>query len=455
MKTGARRPREAGGAATASKRRRSAAGGTSARVEPGDAGTGAAASEGRRGAAGGTIRPGRFVGSRRRLGPRVVGAERGWSGPFTFVQLADTQFGLATSMASAIADGKLGMGMTPETREMVDQAIAAAKEKLRRNGAGGGGSAPGSELDYAQALSFLYERELDFSRRAVASINAMSPPPRFVVVCGDLVNQYPKTQDGPVGQRRQVADFKEIFSHVREDIRLLCLCGNHDIGDRPNSASIAQFRERFGDDYFTFMFGGVQFVAINSQLYKDATDAAAEATAQDKWLRGVTSTLKSRRRQEAAKEEQRSSSDVLEQTLDDPSPPPQHVVAFSHIPPFIESQDEPSAYFNLEQGVRARLLKDLYEAGCSAWFCGHYHRNAGGFYTPLDGARDDDRLEVVVSSAIGTTLTTSENGAGDPLGLSGMGKMLLDASTSGLRVVRVGRDRITHDWTTLDSADSD
>ena len=195
MKTGARRPREAGGAATASKRRRSAAGGTSARVEPGDAGTGAAASEGRRGAAGGTIRPGRFVGSRRRLGPRVVGVERGWSGPFTFVQLADTQFGLATSMASAIADGKLGMGMTPETREMVDQAIAAAKEKLRRNGAGGGGSAPvGARL----CARFLYERELDFRRRRLDQ--HVSPPPRFVVVCGDLVNQYPRPRMVPLGK---------------------------------------------------------------------------------------------------------------------------------------------------------------------------------------------------------------------------------------------------------------
>ena len=58
---------------------------------------------------------------------------------------------------------------------------------------------------------------------------------------------------------------------------------------------------------------------------------------------------------------------------------------------------------------------------------GHYHRNAGSFYTP-GRSPDDDRLEVVVSSAIGTTLTTSENGAGDPLGLSGMGKMLLDTS---------------------------
>ena len=176
---------------------------------------------------------------------RAAGGRRGARLVWSRSRLCSSQTrssGLATSMASAIADGKLGMGMTPETREMVDQAIAAAKEKLRRNGAGGGGSAPGSELDYAQALSFLYERELDFSRRAVASINAMSPPPRFVVVCGDLVNQYPKTQDGPVGQRRQVADFKEIFSHVREDIRLLCLCGNHGGSDRLNSASIAQFR---------------------------------------------------------------------------------------------------------------------------------------------------------------------------------------------------------------------
>jgi 3',5'-cyclic AMP phosphodiesterase CpdA len=405
----------------------------------------------------------------------VVDAElRRWSGPFTFVQLADTQFGLATSMAGAIAAGKLDMSMTAGLRADVQRAIGAAKAKQpagdsgagdRSGGSGGGDRQQSSSVDYDQVLSFLYDRELDFSRRTVAAINAMVPPPRFVVVCGDLVNQYPKTQDGPLGQRQQVADFRRIFSHVRDDIRLLCLCGNHDVGDRPNSASIARFTERFGDDYFTFLFGGVQFVALNSQLYKDATDAPAEAAAQDAWLRGVTGELQ-RRRQEQRERGSRPRPDDASMTA-----LPRHVVAFSHIPPFIESQDEPSAYFNLEQSVRTRLLGDLSEAGCTAWFCGHYHRNARGVYTHPEGSshaggKSDKNssagnsksgghlLEVVVSSAVGTTLTTSTDDADDPLGLSGMGTVQLGASTSGLRVVRVGEDGITHEWTTLEDIES-
>ena len=167
-------------------------------------------------------------------------------------------------------------------------------------------------------------------------------------------------------------------------------------GDRPNSASIALFRA-FGDDYFTFMFGGVQFVAINSQLYKDATDAAAEPRRR---TNGAWGHIRSRAAPtRGGKEEQHSRSDVLEQTLDDLASP-QHVVAFSHIPPFIESQDEPSAYFNLEQGVGASAGGPVRGGLLGVVLRPLPQEQAAS--TRLWTEPDDDRLGVVVSSAIGT-----------------------------------------------------
>ena len=54
------------------------------------------------------------------------------------------------------------------------------------------------------------------------------------------------------------------------------------------------------------------------------------------------------------------------------------------MPPFIIQPDEPKGYFNLEPEVRGSLLARLKAAGCSKWFCGHYHNNGGGFDEDLE-----------------------------------------------------------------------
>jgi hypothetical protein len=98
--------------------------------------------------------------------------------------------------------------------------------------------------------------------------------------------------------------------------------------------------------------------------------------------------------------------------------------------------------------------------------CGHYHRNAGGFYstdgaaptattaelTPLttsnpegtgttsgDGASEGTaralRLEVITTAAAGANFVTDESA--DELDMSGMGGINVDGTVSGLRVVDV------------------
>ena len=56
-------------------------------------------------------------------------------------------------------------------------------------------------------------------------------------------------------------------------------------------------------------------------------------------------------------------------------------------------------------------------------FCGHYHRNAGGFY---------NGIEQVVTSAIGAQLGNDE---------------------SGIRIVNVSEDKITHEYVNLENGD--
>lgn len=58
-------------------------------------------------------------------------------------------------------------------------------------------------------------------------------------------------------------------------------------------------------------------------------------------------------------------------------------------------------------------------------FAGHYHRNAGGF---------DEGLEMVVTSAIGQQINNDKD--------------------SGMRIVSVGSEKITHEYYELDSVPS-
>jgi len=297
-------------------------------------------------------------------------AEAGWRGDWGFVCLADTQFGM-----------------------------------LRH------------DESWGEEKAMLLE--------AAARVNALSPPPRFVCVCGDLVNAWPRRgASGADGEpnavaQAQVDDLQAALDAFRPDVPLLCLCGNHDIGNRPNAATIQQYRQNWGDDYFSFRVGGCLCVAINSSLYHDPTDAAAEAQAHEAWL---DATLRAAAASGDAK--------------------PVHTLLFGHIPPFLHDPSEPTGYFNWPAGVRRRVLDQLHasRANVHAWFCGHYHRNAGGW---------DGTLEVVTTAAVGTNLLSATHEGSDPLELSGIGGAALERRTSGLRLVHVSRDRISHLWCSM------
>lgn len=259
-----------------------------------------------------------------------------------------------------------------------------------------------------------WEKELELMRIAAAEVNRLRPA--FAIVCGDLINEFPNEEAGrtanPELRKQQVSDFKKAFSLIDEDIPLVCCCGNHDIGDRPNSVTIRSYTENFGDDYFSFWCNGVKCVVVNSQLWKDDTDAKDEREAMDRWL----------------------DAELEEQTI------PYRTLIFSHVPPFIGRPDEDNEYFNLESGFRQELLARLVKKGVVAWFCGHFHRNAGGWYRDADGKG----LEVVVTAAVGTNITNRPGG--NILGKSGIGGHEIGEDVSGLRLVKVFADRVEHEW---------
>ncbi|XP_055948752.1 serine/threonine-protein phosphatase CPPED1-like isoform X1 [Argiope bruennichi] len=272
--------------------------------------------------------------------------ESSWSGPFAFIQGADTQFGFIENYI----------------------------EKKPNPG---------------------WDKEVELTRRAIASVNAMCPRPRFFVVCGDLVDAFPGTSL----RYPQEQSFFHLFKELHPDIPLVCVCGNHDVGDDPTHESIQIYKKKFGDDYFTFFCGGVMFIVINSQFYKAPEKVQDLAEEQEKWLDRQLKEAKSGKFK--------------------------HVVVFQHIPWFIRNPDEEDVYFNIKTEIREKMLKKFYDANVRAVFCGHWHGNAGGFYKDL---------EVVVTSAIGGQLR------GDK---------------SGFRVVKVSEDSIHHTYFALEDVPKD
>jgi hypothetical protein len=85
-----------------------------------------------------------------------------------------------------------------------------------------------------------WETELEYCRQAVKAVNSLHPRPAFVCVCGDLVDMessFHRKPDAKFSQAecddiqdKQNEDFKRVFLEVHEDIAVLCVCGNHDIG---------------------------------------------------------------------------------------------------------------------------------------------------------------------------------------------------------------------------------
>ena len=176
-------------------------------------------------------------------------------------------------------------------------------------------------------------------------------------------------------RKKQIKDLKEVLSELDSSIKLVCVCGNHDVGDIPTVESIEIYKKDFGEDYFSFWHSGCKFIALNSQIYFNSSKIPELRLDQDKWLE-----------------------DELEVSV---AENPKHLVLFQHIPLFIENSDEPDQYFNIQIDQRKNLIQRFKKAGIKKVFCGHYHKNAGGF---------DGDLECIVTSAIGAQLGKDKHG---------------------------------------------
>ena len=153
-------------------------------------------------------------------------------------------------------------------------------------------------------------------------------------------------------------------------------------GNQPSKDTIHRYRSTWGDDYFSFWTHGCLFIVLNSQLYEDCSLTEDLASEQDEWLDQVLL--------ETAKAK--------------------YTFVFQHIPWFLKTPDEDKEYFNIETGLRMKMLNKFYDAGVSKIFCGHYHRNTGGllfFITPNSFLTLNIELGLKCSGFLGIILKIS------------------------------------------------
>ena len=217
----------------------------------------------------------------------------------------------------------------------------------------------------------MYAKDQNFTQEtanfefAIANLNRLHP--RFVVICGDLVNR--------AGDAAEIAEYKRILRELDPFIPVYSVAGNHDVGNVPTPATLATFRAAIGRDYYTFSAGDLFGIVLDSNLIRSPEGAPKAAAQQEQWLEKTLARAQSN--------------------------PNQQIVVFQHIPYFVKSPDESVGYFNIPEPARRKYLDLLEHAGVQRVFAGHLHKPSIG----VDGS-----LTEVVTGATGKPLGGSLSG---------------------------------------------
>jgi serine/threonine-protein phosphatase CPPED1 len=251
-------------------------------------------------------------------------------------------------------------------------------------------AAPFFFLQFSDPQFGMFSADKEFSQETVnfemAVATANRLKPAFVVVTGDLVNK--------PGHAAQVAEYKRIAAKLDQAIPLYNVAGNHDVENVPTAVSVDAYRKSFGADYYSFRSGSLAGVVLNSSLIHSPDKAPDLAEAQRTWLLAEMTRLK--------------------------VSGARHLVIFQHHPWFLKSDDEPDEYFNIPLARRSSYLDLFRQAGVRALISGHYHRNA-----------------------------IARTGNIDMITTGPVGKPLGDNPQSGMRVVIVRDDRLSHRFYSL------
>ena len=268
----------------------------------------------------------------------------------SFVQMADPQFGMYSSV-SKFSD--------------------ADKAERRQRGI---------NIEYTGPILEGLAKETSLFTEAIETANKINPD--FVVICGDMVHNSDSDE--------QFQELIRISRLLNEDIKLYWVAGNHDVGDKPTRAGLAQYKEQFGEYNYSFQEENCYFIVLNSSICYDP------GSVPDEW--DILISFLEKELQIAASVQQRQK------------------IIFMHHPLYLNDPNEGDNYFVIPSARRAKIIDLITEYDVSAVFTGHLHRNN--------------------YKKIGNTELVSTGPVGFPLG----------EDPSGIRPVRVDDNSLTHEY---------
>lgn len=273
----------------------------------------------------------------------------------SFVQMADPQFGMYSSI-SKLSD--------------------ADKAERRQRGI---------NIEYTGPILEGFAKETSLFTEAIETANKINPD--FVVICGDMVHNSDSEE--------QFQELIRISRLLNEDIKLYWVAGNHDVGDKPTRAGLAQYKEQFGEYNYSFQEENCYFIVLNSSICYDP------GSVPDEW--DILISFLEKELQIAASAQQR------------------HKIIFMHHPLFLNDPNEGDNYFVIPSVRRTKIIDLITEYDVSAVFTGHLHRNN--------------------YQKIGNTELVSTGPVGFPLG----------EDPSGIRHVQLDDNSLTHEYLGLTS----
>ena len=268
----------------------------------------------------------------------------------SFVQMADPQFGMYSSV-SKFSD--------------------ADKAERRQRGI---------NIEYTGPVLEGLAKETSLFTEAIETANKINPD--FVVICGDMVHNSNSDE--------QFQELIRISRLLNEDIKLYWVAGNHDVGDKPTRAGLAQYKEQFGEYNYSFQEENCYFIVLNSSICYDP------GSVPDEW--DILISFLEKELQIAASVQQR------------------HKIIFMHHPLYLNDPNEGDNYHVIPSARRVKIIDLITEYDVSAVFTGHLHRNN--------------------YQKIANTELVSTGPVGFPLG----------EDPSGIRHVRVDDNSLTHEY---------
>ena len=185
-------------------------------------------------------------------------------------------------------------------------------------------------------------------------------------------------------------EFDRITAKIEKTIPVWLSPGNHDVGMPPGKDDLDKYISKYGYDRFSFRIRKSLFIGLNTCLIKSGNNE--QEGIQFDWLKEQLQAGKRTK----------------------------NIILFGHYPFIIKSHDEAETYSNIAPDLRKEYFGLFNEYGVTAVFSGHLHNNA---------LSSSGNTEMIVTSAVGR-----------PLG---------DAP-SGIRIIKVYKDRIEHIYYPLD-----